>query len=97
MLYHEVLWRLSLFVFTFLLVRLLKTQGQGHSLLLLETSISLQDTLCQYLDQSPKGMDIIEIEESAPQLLPPPSPAPVVNSGYEKHFMPTWEEMQKLS
>ncbi|XP_042311661.1 interleukin-27 receptor subunit alpha isoform X2 [Sceloporus undulatus] len=55
------------------------------------------DTLCQYLDQSPKGLDIIEIEEPAPQLLPPPSPAPVVNSGYEKHFMPTLEEMQKLS
>ncbi|KAH0628737.1 hypothetical protein JD844_010215, partial [Phrynosoma platyrhinos] len=68
-----------------------------HLSLLIPLKKEQEDTLCQYLDQSPKGTDIVEIEEPAPELLPPPPPAPVVNSGYEKHFMPTREEMQKLS
>ncbi|XP_008101929.2 interleukin-27 receptor subunit alpha [Anolis carolinensis] len=49
------------------------------------------------LDQSPEGMDIIKIKELAPQPAPPPSRVPVVNSGYEKHFMPTAEEIERLT
>ncbi|XP_061469847.1 interleukin-27 receptor subunit alpha isoform X2 [Rhineura floridana] len=53
------------------------------------------DALNQCPAKSPEETDIVEIKEPVPQQTTPP--APVEISGYEKHFMPTQEELQRLS
>nr|XP_056706518.1 interleukin-27 receptor subunit alpha [Euleptes europaea] len=55
----------------------------------------IKDASCQAPVEPPEDPDILEITE----LAPPPTipPAQVVFSDYEKHFMPTQEELQRLA
>nr|XP_020654394.1 interleukin-27 receptor subunit alpha [Pogona vitticeps] len=76
-----------------------KIPNPGHSSAILkmngQSTLPGMDTPTQHLGQCPEEADIVEIKElPAPE--PKPSPAHVVNSGYEKHFMPTLEDLQKL-
>ncbi|XP_034953141.2 interleukin-27 receptor subunit alpha [Zootoca vivipara] len=53
------------------------------------------DALSQCLAKFPEEIDIVEIKEPAPEQTMPL--APVEISGYEKRFMPTLEELERLA
>ncbi|KAJ7317400.1 hypothetical protein JRQ81_003562 [Phrynocephalus forsythii] len=77
-----------------------KIPDPGHSGTVLkmndQSTAPAMDAPTQGLGQSPEEMDLVEIKE-VPTPEPTPPPARVGNSGYEKHFMPTQEDLQKLA